>query len=287
MYQYFFSNGKAYFNPENEGIYVLEGENGWNIDIDFPGSLYNYAGMLTADYEGKLWFVNNGNLVSYADSVFTLHPNVTSTHLINCMNRGRDGYMYMGCRDGEVWMYDGNNYQQFLTIPGDDVVQQIVFGDSGEIWFRTEKSVLVWHELTGFQSLNYTSSSSLLNSIVKMPGDKLLISTKTGYFIYKFYLPTSVEDEYVVQVPPAANLYAYPNPSSGEVVIEATSGKDISQVQVYNMRGQLVRRCEMPAKERILWDGKDGSGVNVASGVYLISARVDGKLVSRKILIRK
>jgi flagellar hook assembly protein FlgD len=40
-------------------------------------------------------------------------------------------------------------------------------------------------------------------------------------------------------------------------------------VEVYNIRGELVRRLKMTDSEAI-WDGRNSSGVDCPSGVYLL-----------------
>jgi ligand-binding sensor domain-containing protein len=280
--------GKAYFNPGNYGVYVHDSQMGWNIDIDFPEASGNYAGKLAADYQGHLWFLNNYNLVSYADSLFTIHPNVTQSSSITSICPVLNGDILLGKHDGTVGRYNGNHYLEFLSLPGAEEVMQIVYGDSGEIWFRTESAVFVWHQQSGLQTVVPLSNyNSILCGITKLPNGRMLICTKTGYFIYRYYPPTSLDDENYVSPISPAQILAYPNPSGGEMTIQADNGKELSRLKIYNLRGQLVRDMAVPSAGTIVWDGKNNHGLAVANGIYLLSAKVDGRYISRKIVIRR
>ena len=79
----------------------------------------------------------------------------------------------------------------------------------------------------------------------------------------------------------------YPNPFNPETTItyqlrEATS----VSISIYNLKGAriraLVQGLQAAGNHSTLWDGKDGSGRNVASGVYL--ARIEA---GRKVEVRK
>jgi hypothetical protein len=70
-------------------------------------------------------------------------------------------------------------------------------------------------------------------------------------------------------------------------MIKTANGKRFSSVRVFNTRGQLLNELLVNQSGFMNWDGKDKSGKALASGVYLISAKVDGNIITRKILIRR
>jgi ligand-binding sensor domain-containing protein len=196
MSQAFYFNGKAYFNPSDNGIYVLYNNEEYNITIDFTGCTNNHAELLTIDNDGRLWFVNSNKLVSYADSIFTVHSSVSNINTVTCISADANGYIWLGNSNGQIWIYNGFSFEEFPTQPITKSIKQIVFGDNGVVWIRTDTSVHAWHELTGFISLIPTlGSNTPLQEIVKMPNDRLLINTYSGYIIYNFLINTSTEDE--------------------------------------------------------------------------------------------
>lgn len=72
-----------------------------------------------------------------------------------------------------------------------------------------------------------------------------------------------------VQIPAANMLTVWPNPMKTRLSIKADPSLRGESVEVYNIRGELVRRLKMTDSEAI-WDGRNSSGVDCPSGVYLL-----------------
>jgi len=79
-------------------------------------------------------------------------------------------------------------------------------------------------------------------------------------------------------VPTTAELGPnYPNPFNPETrvvygVPQNATGDEPMRLEIYNIKGQLVRRLEVdktPGWHEVTWDGKDESGVVAATGMYL------------------
>ncbi len=85
---------------------------------------------------------------------------------------------------------------------------------------------------------------------------------------------------------------AVPNPFSRRTTIRyqlsMSGGVDL---RVYNAVGQLVRtlvdRVEPPGVRTAEWDGRDGSGRRVASGVYYCHLRAEGRCLLRAVQLLK
>ena len=89
----------------------------------------------------------------------------------------------------------------------------------------------------------------------------------------------------------------YPNPFNPQTAIPfavpflAGLQVPLVQLEIYNVLGQQVRVLWdaplAPGQYRMVWDGLDGSGFAVGSGVYLYRMRVgDRHSVKRMILLR-
>ena len=84
----------------------------------------------------------------------------------------------------------------------------------------------------------------------------------------------------------------YPNPFNPETRIdyELPSASDVT-IAVYNLRGQQVRHLfsgkQSAGRYTVSWDGKSGSGLSVASGVYLIRMKASKFVSVRKILLAR
>jgi hypothetical protein len=82
-----------------------------------------------------------------------------------------------------------------------------------------------------------------------------------------------------------------PNPFTDRCsfVIEAP-GEHRVQVQIFDVRGRLVRRVfdgAASAPVEIWWDGTDRSGRRVAGGIYFVNARAGSTAGTRKIIVAR
>ena len=85
----------------------------------------------------------------------------------------------------------------------------------------------------------------------------------------------------------APSLKAYPNPARGTLSLEIKGNAPTAKVQIFNLKGQLVREMNLSTSIKQAWDGKDESGRIAASGIYFINASVDGKKLTNKICLVK
>jgi len=59
-----------------------------------------------------------------------------------------------------------------------------------------------------------------------------------------------------------------------------------AELEIYNIKGQLVFRQNNLDANTILWNGIDNKGMRSASGIYFLKVKVTGdKPVTRKILV--
>jgi flagellar hook assembly protein FlgD len=90
---------------------------------------------------------------------------------------------------------------------------------------------------------------------------------------------------------PVAKLASYPNPFSSATQIEVSlSAPDGVALSVYSVDGRLIRSLGyrvLPAGEtRVMWDGTDDAGNQVASGIYLVQVEGRARAVGRVTLVR-
>lgn len=83
---------------------------------------------------------------------------------------------------------------------------------------------------------------------------------------------------------------SYPNPFSGTTTIlfEIRSGQPV-KAKVYDVRGRLVSSLPAvavsPGIGHIVWDGSDGRGATVASGVYFVQVETGHATKSLRVLL--
>lgn len=70
-----------------------------------------------------------------------------------------------------------------------------------------------------------------------------------------------------------------------------TDRAGVVQFAVVDAAGRIVRsfsaRAEAPGVHQVMWDGRDGSGNRVASGVYWLRVRMDGATEARRMILMK
>ncbi|MEO8167679.1 MAG: T9SS type A sorting domain-containing protein [bacterium] len=104
-------------------------------------------------------------------------------------------------------------------------------------------------------------------------------STTTGGTI-RIGQPNGVRDEVHDQAQ-SLELICYPNPFNSSTTIEYDNDNSRVTIAIYNLVGQRVRTLN-GSNHRILWDGRDETGVVASSGIYFV------RLVeSRRTLITK
>ncbi len=106
-------------------------------------------------------------------------------------------------------------------------------------------------------------------------------------FYARAYFTTANVDPAVPSVP-SAQLAAWPNPASQFLNVKVQgSGAAVPVVEVYNLRGQLVRRLELTGGKASgefdsSWDGRDSGGMQVGRGIYVLRLKLDSLPVLSK-----
>lgn len=87
----------------------------------------------------------------------------------------------------------------------------------------------------------------------------------------------------------APKLGSHPNPFTTETTLRFELAKSASvRLAIYDLSGRkvrtLVETTMNPGPHSLLWDGRDDRGRAVSSGLYFSRARVDDRVVTRKIM---
>jgi hypothetical protein len=121
--------------------------------------------------------------------------------------------------------------------------------------------------------------------------DTLIVSDRTSLILLR---AESVDikggESFITRKQPAALLpQNYPNPFNPRTTIDVDReklGRTDALLLIYDIRGRLVTELPVPAgrgKTSIIWDGRDLTGVEVPSGVYLY--RIESVNAARKMLL--
>ena len=83
-----------------------------------------------------------------------------------------------------------------------------------------------------------------------------------------------------------------PNPFNASTTIryQLAENSDV-QLTIYNQAGQLVRTLvnenQLPGLQSVNWDGRDGAGQPMSSGIYLYRLQVGNELQTKKLMLIK
>ncbi len=189
-------------------------------------------------------------------------------------NNGHRVYPYSDGMFGEVAMSpDGNTL--YLTYPGNGVLAS---GDGGRTWIKLNE---------GFGTdVVYQLAFSKVNPSVTYAA--------TGDGLYRMEgSPADVQDGESRMEPSGFSLHGNtPNPFNSSTVIRfdlAQSGP--VRLSVYSVTGQKVRELvsgRMNAgRHSMVWDGRDGHGGGVSSGVYISRLESGGRTAASRMLLIK
>lgn len=108
--------------------------------------------------------------------------------------------------------------------------------------------------------------------------------------IWKYEIPSAVDSEFTVRPPLIEILGVFPNPFNCVTTLQFTLPREgIVTVSVFNLLGQHVRTLvseELNAgMHSVLWDGKDESGNDAASGCYLCHLQMKNQKKSKLITL--
>jgi len=86
----------------------------------------------------------------------------------------------------------------------------------------------------------------------------------------------------------------YPNPFNPDTVISfSVSTESKATLKIYNVKGELVKTLFQnmflveDRRYREVWNGKDGKGNSVSSGVYLALLKTDNEVFTKKMILQK
>ncbi|MBL7108289.1 MAG: T9SS type A sorting domain-containing protein, partial [Candidatus Cloacimonetes bacterium] len=125
--------------------------------------------------------------------------------------------------------------------------------------FKLEEDPTI--DITPMSSYNSGSSSTFGHPNIWSGGDSIQVFTHFSFGVDDGFLPQTGE-----------LLTNYPNPFSKSTIISFNLAPNLyrtKQIEIYNIKGQLVKQLKLEINE-VIWDGKDNTGKPVSSGIYFI-----------------
>ena len=238
------------------GAVSFDGTDWEYFEIGFPGNLRQIA----VDARNVKWFQSQGSVTSFDGSGFEYfeHPETKSS-------------VYY---DMDV---DNNGFKWFLATSYPMDLGILCYDDNNWTYYRDD-----------FWLVNAAGEIAVDHDNVKwIVATKGIASFDGGPTVE----PTEVSE--TEKLPAALSITAnYPNPFNPVTLIEYRIPEDgFASLIIFNIKGQAVRDLvtgQLTAgKHTVLWDGKDGFGKPVSSGVYFSRLRMGDITKTRKMLLMK
>ncbi|MFC1725126.1 hypothetical protein ACFL4T_05840 [candidate division KSB1 bacterium] len=272
----FANNGKALVcvTPENEWYY-------FSVDDGLRSNILN---TVSYDDNNRIWIGSrnkgifvldyNGTLGNKSDdSWFYLNNNELRSNTISALDLGLDGTVWIGTPDG-INYYSLNSVGSLIS-PVSSEIHCFAVDGFDNLWVGTDKGLGIFNFYNYEWNIYTTENSPLIdnniNSIeINRKNGDIFIGTNSG--MSKLTTPFKSPDINY------SNVIIYPNPfvlsKHNQLIIKNLTG--FSSVSVFSENGGLIRKLTYDSSfisgVEGYWDGKDGNGQKVSSGIYIIAA---------------
>ena len=307
-------NSFSYADPENNDYlileYVINNVTQEAVEDFYAGLFFDWDIPLSSPDDDRIGFDSVLSLYYQYDSDADLYLSVVPLGVNSRGELANYSFDFMRPIDNALWLYDGfTEEEKYLFL-------------SGEIAPNSDWEAKDWSQLTSFGPFSLAPQESIVVAFAIVGGEGLaqlkanVTSAKEKYQS----IATNIEDQNgKKQLPEDFCLgQNYPNPFNPTTAIPfefrveskelrvphptTENGKYFSprkqevstihtSLKIYNIRGQVVKTLfegELPAgRYELMWDGKDESGAEVASGIYLYRLKTRQGTITRKMILLK
>ncbi len=252
------------------------------------GNITEPHGIFKSNDGGNSWeFSSAGLPISQFFMVWDLAINPCNPKCIFAVLFGRG--IFKSSNAGGWWQQVGNNLDnnRLYSIAIDPSDTNIVYAAGEKIFLSTDAGN-TWEEIMQGVPEHF----GYVNEIrIDLDDPRYVYAATYGSGVLRLFRPNSGVNEDVQIIPETFALKQnYPNPFNPETRIEySVAMSERILLQIFNQRGQLIRtlvnEVQSPGSYMKIWDGKDESGSNVASGIYLYRLQA-GKFSETKKMIK-
>ena len=272
---------------------------------DFPFSQTNYSHGMVIDNNDMLWLIlrdNNNNyyLYNFSDNhkwIDNTPEDVYEIYAVAKDNKNRiwlNGRIKESDKSALLYFDEGKwNFETYLPdekYPHKPVIKVMAVDYTDKVWLGSKQSgVLVYNG--GSWDYHTVSTGSLLTDAIN---DIAVDKNNTVWIGTAYYGLVSIEQNYqnVQESTPSdfSLISNYPNPfnASTTVSFQLDEPGNIT-LDIYNISGQKVRELVteyLPAgTHTYVWDGKDDTGKDVSSGIFLSILKYHNKISTRKMVM--
>lgn len=274
--------------PKNSGLSQLQTDalaiNPLNSSTLYAGTR---AGVFKSIDTAETWF----EIAVDSFRVESLQIPVADTNMVLALS---EGTLMRSLDGGKVWDIvnsPGNGeITGFAVEPLNPTTIWVSYRPTGTFMsriFKTEDNGVTWQEFNaGLENIDVDKPAPYPS-----PDANILYLATFGRGIYKLDLVVSVEAP-PKRIESFRLLQNYPNPFNPTTTVEYELPVETRiELTVYNLLGKevikLVNEKQPPGRYRVLWQGKDVAGKDVAAGIYLLQLKTDHfTRVTRMLLLR-
>lgn len=275
----------------------LDSPNGWDsigtangLTDHFVSSLSLLGSRLAVSSESNGIFLTQLGSDPFNSNKATVHYTRDNSLLISNSVRtvrfSPQGVLFAGTNFGLSYLDEGINFFRDIDLPEtiSSDITALEFDSRGNLWIGTRDGLAYRDfnsgEMTVYTTFNSKLSSNVINEITfdRFTGD-IYIATLSGI--------TKIPSTFGKPVFEIEQSFAFPNP----FIIENESDRlnfnfgEEASVDIFNGAGEKIAETSANAG----WNGKNKSGKNVASGVYIfiITDKNNNRFTGKILLVRK
>jgi subtilisin family serine protease len=308
----------AYANPTNDDFlilqYIIRNIGADMIQDAFVGLFFDWDISLRSPDDDRIGYDSLLSLYYQFDPRTQIHASIVPLT--------GDNFSSLQI-DNAQWLYDGfSDLEKYQFLSG-----QVPRSLNGEFIARVQNGLEEWGEADWSQlvscgpfDLSPQESTVVAFAIVGGTGlDELMTNMVSAQTKYDCMCTNMEEEDEEVSLPERFSLFQnYPNPFNPATTIafelraqsqalastvppggdeealapqREQASKVFASLKIYNIRGRLVKTLiedELtPGRYQVTWDGTNGSGEKVASGVYLYRLKTSHSQTTRRMILLK
>jgi hypothetical protein len=232
----------------------------------------NYAGGNTyADSINGYYYYDNAitNPRTYTldyGTTLTQHPFPLHMHEVACLSA------YTPC-GGQMSYYNSPVLADLLLM---SAILNPVYQVASYTNITSQTQTITYEQTSSGYEVNAGSVTLTFDSDGYFTGctKSVYIDPWSGSYVFNVTWDTITANEDEVISAHLLSLSSYPNPFRQDLSIKLSSKDNTpSELNIYNVKGQLIRSWKDVRVDELTWDGKDNANRSVSSGIYIIKAR--------------
>lgn len=294
-------HGNLWAGTTTEGMAVYDG-NSWTIlNTDTQPGLYSntITDILALHDQPIVWVAT----VAGVYRVDISDPDAWSWQYFHPGNSAIPGWqandfvldnsgILLVCTNCGVARYENGTWVLITALDGIDVLDMSV-DENNELWLGTLDLGLIRYTDSDYYAYTRDNSPLPTDHIAKVESDKQgrlwVHPFSNGLYCLNYGYSDVPEEQIGV---PVSMVQNYPNPFNPSTTISFNMIKgETAELGIFNTRGQMVRnygrRHYAKGTHQLVWDGKDQSGTECGTGIYLVRFKTESFLQSHKMTLVK